>query len=775
MRWLAPEIPDIPPDFVKAIGGSQLVGEVLYRRGITEINDAKAFIDPDHFSPSPPDDLNGLVFGADIIQSAIRRGKRIGVWGDFDVDGQTATTLLVTALEKLGGQVEFHIPDRELESHGINQANLDKMIGLGIDVLVTCDTGISAHTPIAYAKKNGLQVVITDHHDLPPQLPVADSIINPKMLDENHPLRFLPGVGVAYKLIEHLFAKNGLGNLVEQYLDLVALGIVADIAHLGGDTRYLLQRGLSTLQRTDRLGLKVLYENAGLNPEYISEDDIGFSIAPRLNSLGRLSNANLAVEFLTTSDESRARVIGNQLEGLNAERRLLTNQVYTAINEKIKDSQDLNSSAVLVVEGENWPGGVLGLAAGRLVERYKKPALVLSSTDGESYSGSARSINGVNISIAISQCSDLLDQFGGHPMAAGVSLQKKNLKKFRSRLSSMVASQKEAEQVKREKIFDFEVTLEEISQSLAEEISILSPFGLGNPPVVLVVKGIKIVSQAVIGRGGEHLKLIIEDQNKKRETVYWWRGVERSLPTSWCNLALLLKKNVFQGVKQLQLEVVDIWVDDKPAIELESPKIEVFDFRQRGKTQNIKNFIREKKDTSFLWSEVVEIEGFTTVGRSGAQSADHLFVISLPPSQDVFIEVLKIVNPSIVYFLGINPGVDDFTSFLSRLGGLCKYALKSRGGVIDLQDILEGTAQSEVVVQKGLEWFIASGELKVQEIEHGIFQIGLSEGRPTKDPGLLAKVEGDLRKLLNESKAYRNFLSALSYQDLIVYIAELVN
>jgi hypothetical protein len=197
--------------------------------------------------------------------------------------------------------------------------------------------------------------------------------------------------------------------------------------------------------------------------------------------------------------------------------------------------------------------------------------------------------------------------------------------------------------------------------------------------------------------------------------------------------------------------------------------------RQRGKTQNIKNFIRENKDTSFLWSEVVEIEGFTTVGRSGAQSADHLFVISLPPSQDVFIEVLKIVNPSIVYFLGINPGVDDFTSFLSRLGGLCKYALKSRGGVIDLQDILEGTAQSEVVVQKGLEWFIASGELKVQEIEHGIFQIGLSEGRPTKDPGLLAKVEGDLRKLLNESKAYRNFLSALSYQDLIVYIAELVN
>ena len=774
MKWCAPENLDVPIEFVDAIGGSNLVGEILFRRGITDIDEAKAFLHPEYFSPSSAEDLNGLVIGADIIRSAIKNGKRIGVWGDFDVDGQTATTLLVDALQKLGGQVEFHIPNRERESHGINLGNLEKLIGLGIGVLITCDTGISAHAPIAFAKKKGLQVVITDHHDLPLQLPDADSIINPKKLYKNHPLSSLPGVGVAYKLIEYLFEKNGLSNETEQYLDLVALGIVADVAKLSGDTRYLLQRGLQFLQRTDRLGLKVLFENAELVPGDISEDDIGFSIAPRLNSLGRLSDANVVVEFLTTSDEGRVRVIANQLDGLNAERKLLTNQVFSAVSEKLFNDPVLNTSSVLVVEGDNWPGGVLGLVASRLVEQYKKPALVLSTKDGISYSGSARSIYGVDISQAIAECSAFLDQFGGHPMAAGVSLSKQNIKKFRSQLLKMVASQMEADQVMLKQIFDLEVKLGDIHSSLAKEINTLSPFGPGNPPVILAVKNIKIISQTGVGRGAQHLKFLIEDRYGERETVFWWGGGRYSLPSSWCNLAFVLKENIFQGVNRLQLELVDFWVDDEPSIENTPPKLEVFNLRNQPNTEYLIDLAGQKEGSSFLWSEVLEINGLKTMGRSRAYIANNLFVLSLPPSQDVFRKVLERVNPMEVYFVGKNPDVGDFIIFLRRLSGILKYALKSRGGLFSLDNLVEGTAQTTAVVLKGLEWFTARGEFTVNETEEGTFQIKMSEMKYQKDHEKLARLEIELRMLINESNAYRKYLSSLSSSELSAYISGLV-
>jgi len=329
-RWIDPVPINVPEALREAVGGHPLVAEILARRGIRTREAAQGFLNPDCYTPVSPSGLPDMDSAVARLRSAIRIHEPICVWGDFDVDGQTSTALLVSALRDLGGNVDYHIPNRASEGHGINLLNLKRIIDAGAKLIVTCDTGISAHEAVDYANSRGIDVVITDHHNLPPDLPNACAVIDPKRLPDDHPLRELPGVGVAYKLIEAL--KGDSPTL----LDLVALGIVADVALQVRDTRYLLQRGLAAMRNTQRLGLQAMIELAEIDPARINEEQIGFALAPRLNALGRLEDANLAVELLTTHDLERARILAQRLEGLNAQRKLLTEQVFGAAQAQIE-------------------------------------------------------------------------------------------------------------------------------------------------------------------------------------------------------------------------------------------------------------------------------------------------------------------------------------------------------------------------------------------------------------------------------------------------------
>ncbi len=364
--WLEPSQLSVSPDFNHAIGGNPLVSQLLYKRGVTDIDSAKGFLYPDNYHPTPATELPGLEKMVGILQKAIEEKKKIGVWGDFDVDGQTATTVLVSALRDLGTNVIYHIPVRATESHGIGIKALEIFLQQGVELLLTCDTGITSHEAINFAQVNGVPVLLTDHHDLPISLPEAKAIVNPKMLPQDHPLSALPGVGVAYKLVELLFHLNGEADKSHQYLDLVALGMVADIALLINDNRYLLQRGLEVLRSTKRLGLLSIMEFAELNPSNITEEHIGFILAPRMNALGRLDDANQMVELLTTRDVGRARLLALSLEGMNAQRKLLSDQVYQAAEALITNDPKLLDDAVLVLSHPNWParsdwGGCLSI------------------------------------------------------------------------------------------------------------------------------------------------------------------------------------------------------------------------------------------------------------------------------------------------------------------------------------------------------------------------------------------------------------------------------
>ena len=433
-RWLNPHPIDIPASF-QDLGLPPLIAQTLLRRGINSPVEAEAFLYPEK---TPSSQFPEVEKAVEYLNLAIRNGDKICVWGDFDVDGQTSTALLVQTLRALNANVIYYVPVRGKESHGVHIESLKPIIDNGAKLLLTCDTGITAHEAIDYANSRGLDVIITDHHDLGETLPNAKAIINPKLLPENHPLRNLAGVGVAYKLAEALI-DNRYSSI--ELLDLVALGLIADIALLQNETRTLAKQGIEQLRNTSRLGLRVMAELAGASFDSLTEETIGFTFAPRLNALGRLGDANPAVELLLTDDSARARVLAAQIEGLNAQRRMLTKQVLDSAEAQLKDNPSLLNQPVIILSHPNWPGGVVGIVANKLVDRYHKPAILFNESDDGILRGSARSIEGLHITEAITTQKDLLLGFGGHPMAAGMSLHKDDLPAFRKGLGKAIEKQ----------------------------------------------------------------------------------------------------------------------------------------------------------------------------------------------------------------------------------------------------------------------------------------------------------------------------------------------
>jgi single-stranded-DNA-specific exonuclease len=702
----------------------------------------------------------------EILETAIQQGKLIGVWGDFDVDGQTSTTLLVSALKELGAKVIFHIPIRATESHGINLPNLEPLVHDGVQVLLTCDTGISSHEAVTYAREQGLQVVITDHHDLPPSLPDADAIINSKMLPTDHPLSALPGVGVAYKLIEELYLRQDRAEALDKFLDLVALGIVADVALLHGDTRYLLQRGLAILRQTQRLGLQTLFNTADLHANQITESQIGFVIGPRLNALGRLGDANLIVEFLTTQDESRARIISNQLEGLNAQRKLLTKQVFEGALAKIDKDPSLLKHSALVLAHENWPAGVVGIVASRLVDRFNKPVVLISNPPGEKARGSARSIENCDISQAIAACSDLLEGFGGHPMAAGLSLDSERIDQFRKRLSDEVSRQLGDVGLEPELFVDARLSLEDLSMTFLEQIGQLSPFGPGNPVLHFASDNLRLVSHSPLGRTEEHLRLIIEDEVGNRHKVLWWNGAGWDLPQGKFDLAYTANISTFQDERELQVELVDYRITDEGVQEEDTQDIIIVDYRGEKDHEGVLEKIREQGEDLIVWAEAEEKRRVGGLDRRELKPSDTLVLWNLPPSYSIVKQALKIVQPKKVYVVGINSKMDHLQEFLKRLTGLLKYSISQKGGQVHLDELASSTSQTKAAVRVGISWLESKGYVTVLQEENNVILI--SEPDEAYNPLFSPEgMQADLKLLLKESSLFRKHLSSCDLDSLV--------
>ncbi len=753
--WLEPQDITVPEEFLRIIGGNPLVSQVLYSRGLTDIAAARGFLSAKDYHPSPPSDLPDLEKAVSIILEALSAKKRIGIWGDFDVDGQTSTTILVSALKELAGNVIFHIPVRGEESHGISLPALTKFLEKGVELIVTCDTGVSSHEAIDFAKNRGVPVVITDHHDLPEVLPDAKTIVNPKKLPPGHPLSSLPGVGVAYKLVEELWHLKGDDEKSRQYLDLVALGIVADIALLKGDTRYLLQLGLDALRRTKRPGLRAIMELTELNQANITEEHIGFILAPRMNALGRLDDANIMVELLTTLDMGRARTLALKLEGINAQRKLLSDQVFQAAQAQLVADARLLDTPVLVLSHPAWPAGVIGVVASRLVDQYHRPVILLSAPPGEIARGSARSIEGVNITNVIAANQNLVKEFGGHPMAAGLSLDPSNIPDFRSAVSRTVLGMGVGLQKEKDLPIDGYLSLPELTLDLVEDLERLAPFGAGNPPLVFATRNLLLPGYTAIGRGGEHLQLTIEDDLEHKQQSIWWQGAGFSLPESKFDLAYSVRASTYRGQRDVQIEWIDYRLADSEEISFEKTKrgMEVIDLRVLPDPL-ARMYQLLEREKLLIWGEACAKSRLDCHDRFSLHPAESLVIWTIPPDPAEIQAALEKVQPARVYLFANDPGMDKPAALLKRLAGLAKHVLNTTNGTASLNALASATAQLIPTIKAGLEWLDRSGYVSLISIKGD--KVVLKAGIGQKNQTVIVETS-QLNSMLSESAAFRRY------------------
>ena len=755
-RWIDPPLVDIPASFAD-LGLSPLIARTLLSRGFRDPASARAFLHPDELPPTPFPNLEfasqgGISSAIERVYLATRRDEKICVWGDFDVDGQTSTALLVQTLRALGAKISYYIPIRGKESHGVHIESLKPILDSGVSLIVTCDTGITAHEAIDYANSRGVDVIVTDHHDLGETLPNAKAIINPKLLPEDHLLANLAGVGVAYKLAEALLNSEFRIQNFEStdLLDLVALGLIADVALLKGETRSLAQKGIQNLRNTNRLGLKVIAELAGASLETLTEETIGFTFAPRLNALGRLSDANPAVELLLTNDPPRARVLAAQIEGLNAQRRMLTSQVFEAAEAKLRAEPALLDEPAIVLSHPNWPGGVVGIVANKLVERYHKPAILLTESDDGILRGSARSVEGLHITEAIASQREILRGFGGHPMAAGMSLDAERLTEFRRGLGKAVEAQL-GSTVREEAALQIDawVALDEVTLELAESLESLAPFGAGNPELTLATRAVMLKSASEIGKTKEHLRLNIEDENGNTQSLLWWGGAGEELPEaeSKFDIAYSLRASSYRGQKQATLQFQEFRVVEEAPIELRTSKFDIRDMRLQSATINL-------QPSTLIWAEGAE----KSKGKSRFElwQADEFAIYTTPPSPAELRKALEIVKPKTVLIFAVPPAEEQPNDFLNRLAGLCKYALNQRGGRVAIQEFAAAMAAREGAIEIGLQWLAAGGHLSVSMDDEDII---LSNEKPEANPYLQAELFTALKGMLNETSAYRKYFA----------------
>ena len=753
-RWREP--PPVPiPDSFRDLGLPPLIAQTLVRRGLTTPEAVQAYLNP-HAHPFVS--FPGIEPAIERIILAIRKEQPICVWGDFDVDGQTATALLVQTLNALNARVSYYIPVRGRESHGVHIESLKPLLDNGIRLLVTCDTGITAHEAIDYAQTRGVDVILTDHHDPGEKLPNAFAVINPKLLPAGHPLENLAGVGVAYKLAEGLLSAGQARLEPASLLDLAALGLIADVALLQGETRSLVQKGICALRATPRLGLRIMAEFANTNLETLTEDTIGFVFGPRLNALGRLGDANPAVELLLTEDEVRARLLAAQIENLNAQRRLLTSQVFQAAETQLRENPGLLDEPVILLSHPNWPGGVVGIVASRLAERYHRPVILLTEGEDGVLRGSARSVEGLHITEAIAACRDILLGFGGHPMAAGLSLEREKLTEFRRRLGQAVQAQLGQIVLEEPALqIDAWLRLDEITFDLAEALEKLAPFGAGNPPLVLATRNLRLKSVVPIGKTREHLRLTVEDEHGQSQSILWWGGAGEELPETGqgIDIAYSLRASAFRGERQLNLQLLDYRLVETPIIEVQPSTIEVVDWRQQ---------VGQIPKGAQVFAEGEHRQEVGGVDRYHLTPASELVIYTAPPCAADWHAILERVTPQKLYLVAAIPTDEKAEAFLTRLGGLVKYALNQRGGKVSLQELSAACAQREATIRLGLAWLEAGGHLTIDEKEDGL-QIAAGNGRA--EPYLQRELYIAIKGLLAETAAYRTYFKEASTEKLL--------
>jgi single-stranded-DNA-specific exonuclease len=553
---IKPANPDIQNTFSRQLNISKITAQLLSNRGIDSAKEAGEFIACSLSSCHDPFLMKGMDRAVGRIKSAIANSEKILVYGDYDVDGMTAVTVLYTALKNIGAVVETYIPNRLEEGYGLNIGAIKKAQRDGVSLLVTVDCGIGSFAEIEHARAYKIDVIVTDHHEIVgSRLPDAYAIINPLQEGCEYPFKHLAGVGIAYKLAKALY--EGTQFFAEDFLDLVSLGTIADIVPLKGENRILAKHGLGEINRRSRIGLEALTEASGLNGKEISSGHIGFILGPRINAMGRTGSPQKALDLLMASDRDEAMILAKMLNAENRNRQKIEAGILEEALSKVEREVNFKHHKVIVLGSENWHPGVIGIVASRIADRFYRPT-ILVSLDGKLGKGSGRSIDKFNLFNAILKCKDLLVGFGGHEGACGITIEKDKLDDFREMINSQKYEDTSEEAFSPQLNIDMDIPLNDLTQSVIGEIERLAPFGEENPRPVFASRNL-LVKEGMRQIGKNGFKMWVTDNSTTCEAVSFGRNqIEAPRPGSGVSVAYIPSINDWQGLQSIQLELKDI-------------------------------------------------------------------------------------------------------------------------------------------------------------------------------------------------------------------------
>ena len=554
-RWEVAQ--PLPPGAVQELNGyPPILRQILYNRGYRTHEQARIFLEAQPPPGCDPTNILNLPQAVERINYALQNHERIVVYGDYDADGVTATALLGLTLKSLGAEVREYIPNRFDEGYGLNLDALHSLSTEGTNLIITVDCGIRSWDEAQYASSAGMDLIITDHHFPLEAVPPAYAVINPKQQGDNYPEKNLAGVGLAYKLVEALSNSDHYPDLKsEHYLDLVALGTVADLVPLTGENRYLVRKGLEYIRQPIRQGVMALIGVSGLTPARISTSDISFALAPRLNASGRLESALASLQLLTSADPMAVGQLAQWLEIQNRDRQKITRQIQAKSEQRIITDDQI--PFLLFDADPEYNAGVVGLAASRLTEQFYRPSIIANI--GEEFTrGSCRSIPEFHITNALDQCEDILEQHGGHAAAAGFTVRNELLQELVFRLDSIAREQLENVDLRPRIFAETIIPLSELKPDLLKYLNWLQPTGMGNPTPIFMSTGLKVTHQKAVGADGSHLKLTVTDGRITFDAIAFRQGYWFAHLPPKIDLMYTFELNEFNGQVSLQLNVKDI-------------------------------------------------------------------------------------------------------------------------------------------------------------------------------------------------------------------------
>ncbi len=585
---------DAAKKIARFLGVSDVLAKLIYNRGYTTPEAARDFLFLEDSIFHDPFLICDMDKAVDRIFDALENGEKIMIYGDYDADGVTATTALYLYLGGLGADVSYYIPTRMGDGYGVSLSALDEFASSGISLMITVDTGITAVEEVEYAKTLGIDTLVTDHHECQAVLPDATAVVNPKRPDCGYPFKELAGVGVVFKLICALETRAAeedgssviarIREVCRRFADIISIGTVADVMPLADENRLIVSYGLSMLEKTDKEGLKALIEasqnGTAKSPKKISTGFIGFTLAPRINAAGRMSSAAIAVELLLAESPERARELAEELCEINRTRQIEENKIAEAAYEKIEATYDFENDRVIVVDDDGWNQGVIGIVASKITEKYGLPSIIISfdgngeePTYNDNGKGSGRSVKGFNLASALVHCGDLLEKYGGHELAAGLSLKRYNLESFKRKINEYANERFGEDDIAYSTEADCALGAADITIELASELYKLEPYGTSNPTPSFVLEGASVTRITPIG-AGKHTKLLLEKDGASFTALSFGHSpFELDLyEGDEIDILFNLDINEFRGTKSTQLIVRDIKKksgneDEFPALE----------------------------------------------------------------------------------------------------------------------------------------------------------------------------------------------------------------